>query len=220
MDSMTRKQIQNDWSPFEDTKVYPLSKKVVFSFACRIFLGMSDDDDDQALMNVDTLKRYFYLEESFMFSLPVDLPGTGYSKAMRAGKISKEGILKAIIGKIQQGHVDDDGEQSVGLLTHILFRSKTYNKGFIREKDVWNALTGVLLPAYDDITAAITFLLKYLAQLPHIYTQVYTVLNAAVYHIWIERNSRRFGGEVAIVGSRAEQIKIAVKTNILNSCES
>ncbi|CAI9111752.1 OLC1v1012061C1 [Oldenlandia corymbosa var. corymbosa] len=168
MDSMIRRHIENEWAPKnEEIEVYPVSKKIVFSLVCRVFLGMKDEK------NVDILKRDFDMMLTFLFSLPVDLPGTAYNKAMRAGKKVKEGILKMVVEKIQQGHVDDDDGGDMDLLTHILFRSKNYDKTCIREKDVCNVLTGVLLGAYDDISAAATFVIKYLAQLPDIYDQAY-----------------------------------------------
>ncbi|CAI9111745.1 OLC1v1012053C1 [Oldenlandia corymbosa var. corymbosa] len=176
MDSMSRKHIQTEWAPYEDIKVYPVSKKMVFSLVCRIFLGMKDEEgEDIDRINVDTLKRYFDLAVTFMFSFPIDFPGTAYNKATRAGKVVKEGVLKMVIQKIQQGHqVDDDEQQSVDLLTHILFRSKNYDRSCLRLEDICNVLMATLLPAYDDITAGVTFVLKFLAQLPHIYNQVYS----------------------------------------------
>lgn len=58
------------------------------------------------------------------------------------------------------------------LLSHLL--AATYEDGeFLNDIEICNNVVGMLVPTYDTITCALTFVIRFLAELPHIYDEVY-----------------------------------------------
>lgn len=54
-----------------------------------------------------------------------------------------------------------------------LLRVTDGNGNFMRTKEICNNIVGLLLASYETTSTAATFVFKYLAQLPHIYNEVY-----------------------------------------------
>ncbi|CAK9158295.1 unnamed protein product, partial [Ilex paraguariensis] len=77
MDSMSREHLETEWVPFNEVKVFNLSKKYTFELACRLFMSIVDPN------HVKRLADAFILVTSGMFSVPIDLPGTAYNRVLR-----------------------------------------------------------------------------------------------------------------------------------------
>lgn len=107
-------------------------------------------------------------------SLPINLPGAAYNRAMKGGNMVREELIKIIQEKRMMmkmtGKTDEAGQDD--LLSHLL--AATYEDGnFLNDIEVCNNVVGILVPAYDTIGCALTFAIKFLAELPHIYGEVY-----------------------------------------------
>ncbi|XP_027093625.1 beta-amyrin 6-beta-monooxygenase-like [Coffea arabica] len=126
-DSMARDQLETNWAPFKEVKVYPLSKKYTFSLACRLFLGVEDHKV------VKTLSNSFNVALSGMYSIPIDLPGTAYNKALKGGNLVKDEILK-ILKKRKTELLDNRNIAAEGLdmLSRLLLQSDE-NGSFSKE---------------------------------------------------------------------------------------
>uniref|UniRef100_A0A164T8I2 Cytochrome P450 n=1 Tax=Daucus carota subsp. sativus TaxID=79200 RepID=A0A164T8I2_DAUCS len=81
MDSMAREHVEVEWVGNEVVKVFPVSKKYTFDLACRLFMSVVDVD------HVTRLAEQFALIASGLFSVPIDLPGTAYRRAIKGGKL-------------------------------------------------------------------------------------------------------------------------------------
>ncbi|XP_019199688.1 PREDICTED: beta-amyrin 28-oxidase-like [Ipomoea nil] len=175
MDSMAKEHIAQEWAPPEksrfkrEVKVYPLSKSYTFTLACKLFLSIEGHKE------VKKLSDPFILLTSGLLSLPINLPGTAYNNAIKGGgmvrcqlmEVIKERKAEAMMSS--SGKVEDEGRD---LLARLL--SATDEEGqHMNEEEICNNIVGLLIASYDTTSAAITFILKYLAELPHIYEQVY-----------------------------------------------
>nr|GMD57705.1 beta-amyrin 28-oxidase-like [Ipomoea batatas] len=185
MDSLAKEHIAQEWAPFgevkelaklREVKVYDLSKSYTFALACKLFLSIEGHDE------VKRLSDPFILVTSGMFSLPLNLPGTAYNRAMKGGNMMRRQLLQVIKERkaeaMSSGKAADEGRD---LLARLL--SATDEEGqHMNEEEICNNLVGLLIASYDTTSAAITFVLKYLAELPHIYDQVYKDVLVCVFN--------------------------------------
>ncbi|KAL7137790.1 hypothetical protein ABFS83_10G116600 [Erythranthe nasuta] len=110
---------------------------------------------------VDRLSKPFNLLASSLFAIPIDLPGTPFNKGIKASKI----VRQELVSIIKQRTIDlADGKASPtqDILSHMLLTCNENGK-FMQEFDIADKILGV----------ACTFIVKYLAELPHIYDGVY-----------------------------------------------
>ncbi|KAH6776676.1 hypothetical protein C2S52_014237 [Perilla frutescens var. hirtella] len=128
MDALAREHLDRDWNPNPVVKVLPSS---------RLFMSVVDP------VRVKKLSDPFTAVVEGMFSVPVDLPGTAYNRAIKAGKMM---ILAT----------DEDG-----------------NGKLFSENQICENLIAILVASFDTTSSAITNVINYLAQLPHIYNQVF-----------------------------------------------
>lgn len=166
MDSMARDHLNQEWIPFKEVKIYPLVKKYTFTLACKLFLSIED------FRHVKKLSDPFILVTSSMFSVPINLPGTPYNRAIKGGKMVREELMKII-----KERKNEKNNYSNDLLSRLMSFSDE-NGEFMTHAEICNNIVGLLVASYDTTSAAITFVLKYLAELPKIFNEVYKGTNS------------------------------------------
>lgn len=172
MDSMFREHVNKDWVvSFEEIKVFPLVRKAIFSWGCKFVLGV--DDPGQVQKFYDSCNPVL----AGMFSLPINLPGTTYNRAVREVKKIKREILKIIQ---ERKSTLLENSQSSDVLSRML---RDQNTSSMSDFEIAFILGGLLIASYETISATITFALKYLAELPHVYDAVYIGMSHALYLI-------------------------------------
>ncbi|KAK1371851.1 Beta-amyrin 28-oxidase [Heracleum sosnowskyi] len=166
MDSMAREHVELEWAGNEVVKVFPVSRKYTFDLACRLFMSVVDVE------HVARLAKHFTLITSGLFSVPIDLPGTAYSRAIKGGQLIRAELMK-IIGERR----NEIRENKLKAASRSDFLSRMLlvpdeNKKFDIEKEIANNIIGLLLASFDTTSTAVSFVLKYLAEHPHIYQEV------------------------------------------------
>ncbi|XP_028805119.1 beta-amyrin 28-monooxygenase-like [Neltuma alba] len=165
MDGLAQRHFASGWENKKDVAVFPLAKRYTFALACRIFLSVEDPN------HVARFADPFHLLASGIISMPIDLPGTPFNKAIKASRF----IRKELLEIIKQRKVDlADGKVSAAqdILSHMLTTSDE-NGQFMSELDIADKILGLLIGGHDTASAACTFIVKFLAELPHIYERVY-----------------------------------------------
>lgn len=165
MDTTTQRHFARSWENNKQVTVYPLAKKYAFLVACRLFLSLEDPDQ------VDRLGDPFNFIAAGIFSIPIDLPGTPFNRAIKEAAF----VRKEIVAIIKQRKVDlaeNKASPTQDVLSHMLLLSDE-NGEMMNEVDIANKLMAVLVGNHDSMSSAITSIVKYLAELPHIYDQVY-----------------------------------------------
>ncbi|KAK2970948.1 hypothetical protein RJ640_004740 [Escallonia rubra] len=165
MDSMARDHLEADWSPHDEVKVFPMLKKYTFALACKLFMSVDDPE------HVARLAKHFTLVTSGMFSVPIDLPGTAYNRAIKGGKLVRDELLK-IIRDRKKEMIENKETAGRDLLSRMLLVTDE-NGEFMSEMEISNNIIGLLVASYETTSTAVTFVLKYLAELPHVYDEVY-----------------------------------------------
>ncbi|XP_047947284.1 beta-amyrin 6-beta-monooxygenase-like [Salvia hispanica] len=162
MDALAREHMARDWKPNSVVTVLPASKKYTFELACRIFLCEADPE------RVRKLSEPFAVAMKGLFSVPVDLPGTAYRRAIRAGEALREELMR-MVGKRKKAR--DEGEAR-DILSKMLME-RNGDGEFLSEKEICNRVVGMLVASYDTTSYAVTSVMDHLAQFPHIYNEVF-----------------------------------------------
>ncbi|KAK9293055.1 hypothetical protein L1049_021039 [Liquidambar formosana] len=165
MDAIAQRHFASDWDNKQQVTVYPLAKAYTFWVACRLFVSIEDP------VEVASFAAPFNLIASGVFSIPIDLPGTPFNKGIKASNI----IRKKLISIIKQRKIDLAERKATptqDILSHMLLTSDEDGR-FMNEMDIADKILGLLIGGHDTASATITFVVKYLAELPEIYDQVY-----------------------------------------------
>ncbi|XP_027068261.1 beta-amyrin 6-beta-monooxygenase-like [Coffea arabica] len=162
MDSLTRQHLKTDWDPFQVVKVHPASRKITLALACKLVLGLEPEQTQR-------FSDSFTVSLQGLFSLPINLPGTTYNRALKEIEKLKQEFLNIILKRKKM--VLENGEKAGSdILSRTLLDE---NAHLLSDLEIALYLVSLMMPSYESTSAAITFVLKYLAELPHIYDMVY-----------------------------------------------
>ncbi|OMO49648.1 Cytochrome P450 [Corchorus olitorius] len=165
MDLIAQRHFENSWEGKEEITVFPLAKGYTFWVACKVFLSMEDPTQ------VSKFSQPFNDLASGIISIPINLPGTPFRRGIKAA----ETVRKELIGIIKQRKIDlEEGKVAPNqdILSHMLLATDE-NGQFLNELNIADRILGLLIGGHDTASASITFIVKYLAELPHIYNEVY-----------------------------------------------
>ncbi|KAL3499998.1 hypothetical protein ACH5RR_039091 [Cinchona calisaya] len=169
MDKAAREHIEKEWSPNQQVKVFPLVKKYTFDLACLIFLNVEDQEQ------IKKLADPFHLVSKGILSMPINLPGTAYNGAIKGGKKVREELVKIIRERkkelIMENNKETLGRKRDRLSQMLLFTDE--DGQFMSEIEIANKIIGLLLASFESTSTAVSFVLKHLAELPHIYDEVF-----------------------------------------------
>ncbi|KAL6985045.1 hypothetical protein U1Q18_018423 [Sarracenia purpurea var. burkii] len=164
MDSIAKKHLETNWDFKKEVTVFPLAKDYTFAVACRLFLSIEDPK------HIARFSHPFHVLVAGVLSLPVNLPGTPFRRAIKASEM----IRKELVGIIKQRKVElmeKKMSPKQDILSHML-TTVDENGQFMNEMDIADKIIGLLIGGHDTASAAITFIIKYLAELPDVYNQV------------------------------------------------
>ncbi|XP_047331704.1 beta-amyrin 28-monooxygenase-like [Impatiens glandulifera] len=164
MDVVTRSHLDTHWNGHKKVIVFPLAKKYTFTLACRLFLSVDNPTE------IARFSDPFHLLVAGILSVPINFPGTKFNKAINATKT----IRKEMIRIIRQRTVDIAAGIAIpghDFLTHMLITTDE-NGQFMKEMDIADKIIAMLIGGHDTTSATITFILKYLAELPRVYDKV------------------------------------------------
>ncbi|KAF5188824.1 Beta-amyrin 28-monooxygenase [Thalictrum thalictroides] len=164
MDTIAKQHLKNDWENRKEVTVLPLSKGYTFALACKLF--MSIDDPIQLARFADP----FAILASGVIAIPINLPGTSFNKAIKASVLIRKDLEK-IIKQRKIDLAEKRASPMQDILSHMLLTSDENGK-FMTEMDIADKILGLLIGGHDTASAAITFVIKFLAELPHIYNEV------------------------------------------------
>ncbi|XP_047306661.1 beta-amyrin 28-monooxygenase-like [Impatiens glandulifera] len=165
MDSISRRHLESDWANRDEVTVFPLAKMYTFWLACRLFISVEDPDQ------VAKFSEPFNLLASGIFSVPIDIPGTPFNKAIKASNQIRRD-LRAVIKQRKIDLAENKASPTQDILSHMLLTADD-DGNFMQEMDVADKILGLLVGGHDTASITITFIIKYLAELPEVYTEVF-----------------------------------------------
>ncbi|RVW82084.1 Beta-amyrin 28-oxidase [Vitis vinifera] len=165
MDHIAQRHFADSWDNRDEVIVFPLAKRFTFWLACRLFMSIEDP------AHVAKFEKPFHVLASGLITVPIDLPGTPFHRAIKASNfIRKE--LRAIIKQRKIDLAEGKASQNQDILSHMLLATDE-DGCHMNEMEIADKILGLLIGGHDTASAAITFLIKYMAELPHIYEKVY-----------------------------------------------
>uniref|UniRef100_A0A7N2LBF2 Cytochrome P450 n=1 Tax=Quercus lobata TaxID=97700 RepID=A0A7N2LBF2_QUELO len=111
--------------------------------------------------------KVFPLSMKYAFALAC----TTFNRAIRAGKVVRQEILE-VIKQRKKELSENDGAVARDFLTHSLLELDENGKA-INEMMIASRIMSLLIAGHDTTNSAITFMLKYLAEFPHVYSEVF-----------------------------------------------
>ncbi|XP_074282954.1 beta-amyrin 28-monooxygenase-like [Silene latifolia] len=166
MDTVAQTHFASGWENKDDVVlVFPLAKSYTFWLACRLFINVDDPD------HIPGFAEQFHHLATGIMSIPIDFPGTPFNKAIKAAKFIRRELMK--ISKQRKIELaENKATATQDILSHML--TVTDEDGqFMNDLDIADKIMGLLIGGHDTASAAITFIIKYLAELPHVYDAVY-----------------------------------------------
>ncbi|GFZ15529.1 cytochrome P450, family 716, subfamily A, polypeptide 1 [Actinidia rufa] len=164
MDTIAQRHLDSDWENKQEVTVFPLSKLYTFWLASRLFISAEDPQQ------VAKFSEPFELLASGIFSIPIDLPGTPFNKAIKASNLIRK-QLRAIIKQRKIDLAENRASPTQDILSHMLLTPDEDGR-FMEEMDIADKILGLLVGGHDTASATITFIVKYLAELPEVYNEV------------------------------------------------
>ncbi|KAG6404307.1 hypothetical protein SASPL_136553 [Salvia splendens] len=158
MDKLAREHLRHGWMRNSVVKAGPATKKYTFELACRLFMDVVDPE------RLDKLLGPFSLMTDGLVSLPVNLPGTDFNRALKGGRVVRAELLRIVEERRKELEVTSEGRGDV--MSKMLLASMSHTK-------VANILAGLLVAALYEVSSAIVIVTHYLSQLPHIYDLVF-----------------------------------------------
>ncbi|KAJ4826146.1 hypothetical protein Tsubulata_030553 [Turnera subulata] len=164
MDKIAQRHLQLGWDGKQEVIVYPLAKAYTFWLASRLFLSMEDPEE------VQKFAEPFNALASGILSMPVNLPGTAFNRGIKASNLVRKELMKII----KQRKIDlqeNNASPTQDILSHML-TTPDENGKYLEDRDIADKVLGLLIGGHDTASAAITFVVKYLAEMPDVYNKV------------------------------------------------
>lgn len=108
---------------------------------------------------MDELKRCYYTLEKGYNSLPINLPGTLFHKAMKARKRLGQIVADIISSKRRQQQL----EEGKGLLASLIDPKEA-----LTDDQIADNVIGLIFAARDTTASVLTWIVKYLAENPEV----------------------------------------------------
>ncbi|XP_021760424.1 beta-amyrin 28-oxidase-like [Chenopodium quinoa] len=165
MDSKAAHLFDTFWAPYEQVKVQPLAKDFTFTLTCCLFINYSSQEQVK-----EVAKPFFELHEDTM-SKSVSLPFYSAKKRQEAVKNKIISIIKERQIEVKNREKEDDDGLFHDLLTRVLKAS--HESGMIIDhKVIAGKINSLLFASFYTISTAVTFIVYYLADHPHVYDKV------------------------------------------------
>ncbi|KAF7114026.1 hypothetical protein RHSIM_RhsimUnG0100900 [Rhododendron simsii] len=162
MDSITQQQLDIHWEGLSEVKVFPLSKTVTLTLACRFFLGIDNPE------RIATLVGHFDRVTLGMHSIILNVPGTIFYRANKAAAA----IRKELVNVIKEKKAAmTSGAPIQDILSHLIVAADP-NGNFTPEAVIADMMMGLIVAGYSTVSTTITFFMKYVGENPDVYNRV------------------------------------------------
>jgi cytochrome P450 family 26 subfamily A len=145
--------------------LFPLMKELAFSIACHVLTGQKDEKDHAMLL------APFYIVMKGLIEIPINIPGTRYSKALAASEEIRKRLQVWIDERrrdLDAGAVAENGDVLTGLVEYRDGEGQPFSDDEIKDN-----IIGLLFAAHDTSASVATMTCKYLASNPEIMEEVY-----------------------------------------------
>ncbi|KAH0977455.1 hypothetical protein GBA52_027174 [Prunus armeniaca] len=106
-------------------------------------------------------------------SLPIDLPGTQFNRAIQGSRQLREEIKNIVTQRrihLSTRNVDEDVD-GLDILSSLIMDTSSNGQG-LSDSEIASKLYGVIVSGYDNFSSTLATIVMYLAELPHVYDAV------------------------------------------------
>ncbi|KAF8781312.1 hypothetical protein HU200_000575 [Digitaria exilis] len=149
MDAEVRRHLDAHWRGRADVAVMPSMKTLTFDVMATVLFGLGRDSDVRRELSTE-----FQQLVQGIWSVPIDLPFTRFSRCLAASRRGRRAVAAVIDerrAKLERG----ESSPADDILTHML------SKG-LPDEDITDNVMFLMVAAHDTTAALITFLLRHL----------------------------------------------------------
>ncbi|GAB4837711.1 hypothetical protein Ancab_002564 [Ancistrocladus abbreviatus] len=163
VDVIAQKHFVTCWENEKLVKVYLLVKRYTLWLAFGLFMSIEKPEE------VVEFERLFDALASALISIPIDLPWTTFHRGVKASRIFQEKLLQVIKQRKidMMGEVNSEASSTTttqDLLSHMLSFVDEHGER-VDDQSIASQIIRLLLVGRDPASSAITFVVKYLAEL-------------------------------------------------------
>ena len=103
--------------------------------------------------------------------MPVNIPGTAYNRAIKAGKVIRQ-EFKQVMKQMKEELPENTEKVSRDFLTNTLL-ALDENGRFMDDMLIVTKIMALIIGGHETTTTSITFMMKYRAEYPHVYSEVF-----------------------------------------------
>ncbi|KAI3944840.1 hypothetical protein MKW92_002207 [Papaver armeniacum] len=165
MDRVVVQHLITNWDNKKKVTVSPLAKNYTLCVTCNLFLGIDD------VAGIEEIRGPLEHLRNGIISLPIDLPGTAYYLGLKALKLLRNKIMLII----KQRKIDLEESKASAPTQDVLSKMILEVDGDgnpLDELFIANKMVALFLSSGDTSGTLITFIIKYLAELPGVYNEV------------------------------------------------
>ncbi|XP_047940014.1 beta-amyrin 28-monooxygenase-like [Salvia hispanica] len=159
METVCHQHIKTHWEGKDEVKVFPTIKRYTFGLACRLFMGLEDEE------HIGKLALMFNIFLAGLISFPINFPGTRFWRGKLATHAIKDEVLKIVRAR------RSSSEQKLDLLNHLI-TTPDERGNYMTDSVIVNNILMLLFAGHDTTSVTITMTFKCLAARPDIYERV------------------------------------------------
>ncbi|XP_002991753.2 cytochrome P450 716B2 [Selaginella moellendorffii] len=162
--AMIQKHVEENWIAGGEIKAYQSVKEALFAVIYDLFLSLADEKEQQELLEPFRVVLHALIE------LPIDFPGTAFSKAM-AGRRE---IMAKLDRMIEQRRLDlQSGKASAqqDLLSVLLVAKGEDGRG-MTDEEIKQNIVMLVLGGHDTSSSSLAIAIKYIAENPSCYDEL------------------------------------------------
>ncbi|PKI67691.1 hypothetical protein CRG98_011904 [Punica granatum] len=164
MDWEVREHLKTHWIGKQKVQVLPLMKNLTFNIICTLLFGI-----ERGIRRDDLIKCFQHMIRG-MWSIPVKLPFTTFSRAIRA-RWKAEKILKEVIEEKRAEIGQNSNSNPRDLISSLLSSGSREDEAITEEEILHNSML-VMVAGHDTSSVLITFIVRLLANEPAVYSAV------------------------------------------------
>ncbi|XP_062080611.1 cytochrome P450 716B1-like [Humulus lupulus] len=165
LDEEIRWHLEMHWQGKQQITVLPLMKTLTFNIISSLLFGIQQGSQRDKL--VDLFRQMM----DGMWSVPLNLPLTRYSRSLRASKMAQN-MLRQLICEKRVELEQKDASPDQDLITCLLSIRNDNNEEMITEEEIVHNVLLVMTAGHDTSSILITFMLQFLSNEPAVYETV------------------------------------------------
>ncbi|KAM5578316.1 beta-amyrin 28-monooxygenase-like [Rosa sericea] len=164
MDSMVLDHLKTHWDGKQVVEAHRLTQLLVLTLSAKSFMGLEDH------CRIDKLAELMDTMMPALHTIPVNIPGTAFHRAMKAAPAARE-IIQSFI-KEKKEVMASTGNKMHDFLSYMIATADPVTGRFMPENEIADKIMGIVAASFNSPAMTTTFIVKFLGERPDIYDKV------------------------------------------------